>query len=336
MTTRRTATRRTVLKGLALAAPAVALPGLVPALFAADAPPAAAGGGKSLLILGGTAFLGPQLVEVARRPGLDRHPLQPRQDQPRALSRPREAARRPRRRATPEGARGTLLGRRRRHVGLRAAARRAHRPASSRTGPGQYVFVSTISVYSDNSKPGVDETAAVGTTAGPGGREGDGRDLRAAQGALRAGRREGDAREDDGRSAPASSSARATRRDRFTYWPVRVARGGEVLAPGTPADPVQLIDVRDLAEWTICAGSRSGRPASTTPPARRRRSDGERCWRACKAASGSDATFTWADGSVPRGAEGRAVGRHAGLGPADRRDGGLRAASAAPAPSPRG
>jgi 2'-hydroxyisoflavone reductase len=39
--------------------------------------------------------------------------------------------------------------------------------------------------------------------------------------------------------------------DRFTYWLVRVARGGEVLAPGTPHDPVQFIDARDLAEWTV-------------------------------------------------------------------------------------
>src|SRR5438128_8007738 len=39
--------------------------------------------------------------------------------------------------------------------------------------------------------------------------------------------------------------------DRFTYWPVRIERGGEVLAPGTPTDPVQFIDARDLAEWTI-------------------------------------------------------------------------------------
>src|SRR5437660_9109027 len=39
--------------------------------------------------------------------------------------------------------------------------------------------------------------------------------------------------------------------DRFTYWPVRVDRGGEVLAPGDPSDPVQFIDARDLAEWTI-------------------------------------------------------------------------------------
>src|SRR6266576_3010187 len=39
--------------------------------------------------------------------------------------------------------------------------------------------------------------------------------------------------------------------DRFTYWPVRIDRGGEVLAPGNPGDPVQFIDARDLAEWTI-------------------------------------------------------------------------------------
>src|SRR5881227_319778 len=39
--------------------------------------------------------------------------------------------------------------------------------------------------------------------------------------------------------------------DRFTYWPVRIDRGGEVLAPGDPSDPVQFIDGRDLAEWVI-------------------------------------------------------------------------------------
>ena len=37
--------------------------------------------------------------------------------------------------------------------------------------------------------------------------------------------------------------------DRFTYWPVRLARGGEVLAPGDGRRPVQFIDVRDLADW---------------------------------------------------------------------------------------
>jgi 2'-hydroxyisoflavone reductase len=39
--------------------------------------------------------------------------------------------------------------------------------------------------------------------------------------------------------------------DRFTYWPARVARGGEVLAPNTPQDEIQVIDVRDLAAFTV-------------------------------------------------------------------------------------
>ncbi len=39
--------------------------------------------------------------------------------------------------------------------------------------------------------------------------------------------------------------------DRFTYWPVRIARGGEVLAPGSPEHFVQIIDARDFAEWMI-------------------------------------------------------------------------------------
>jgi 2'-hydroxyisoflavone reductase len=40
---------------------------------------------------------------------------------------------------------------------------------------------------------------------------------------------------------------------RFTYWPTRLDRGGEVLVPGTPNDAVQLIDVRDLAQWIVHA-----------------------------------------------------------------------------------
>lgn len=39
--------------------------------------------------------------------------------------------------------------------------------------------------------------------------------------------------------------------DRFSYWPIRMERGGEVLAPGDPTDPVQFIDARDLAGWVI-------------------------------------------------------------------------------------
>jgi 2'-hydroxyisoflavone reductase len=44
--------------------------------------------------------------------------------------------------------------------------------------------------------------------------------------------------------------------DRFTYWPARLARGGEVLAPGAADEPVQLIDVRDLAAWLVASTER--------------------------------------------------------------------------------
>ena len=41
------------------------------------------------------------------------------------------------------------------------------------------------------------------------------------------------------------------RTDRFIHWPVRLARGGEILVPGKADDPVQYVDVRDVAEWII-------------------------------------------------------------------------------------
>lgn len=60
--------------------------------------------------------------------------------------------------------------------------------------------------------------------------------------------------------------------DRFTYWPVRIDRGGEILAPGDGTDPVQIIDVRDFTDFTVklaedaamgefnCIGPRTPRP----------------------------------------------------------------------------
>jgi 2'-hydroxyisoflavone reductase len=55
--------------------------------------------------------------------------------------------------------------------------------------------------------------------------------------------------------------------DRFTYWPVRVARGGEVLAPEKPGAPIQIIDVRDLAEFILelIEGNASGIYNATGP-----------------------------------------------------------------------
>jgi 2'-hydroxyisoflavone reductase len=79
---------------------------------------------------------------------------------------------------------------------------------------------------------------------------------------------------------------------RFTYWPVRLARGGEVLVPGTPDNAVQLIDVRDLAQWIVLATERrlTGTFDAIGPSFAR----GEFLTRIA-AAVGASCTFTWAD-----------------------------------------
>ena len=80
--------------------------------------------------------------------------------------------------------------------------------------------------------------------------------------------------------------------DRFTYWPVRIDRGGEVLAPGSPDDPVQFIDARDLAEWTIrMAENRETGIYNATGPAKPLGIGG--MLDGIKTALKSNATFTW-------------------------------------------
>ena len=80
--------------------------------------------------------------------------------------------------------------------------------------------------------------------------------------------------------------------DRFTYWPVRVARGGEVLAPRAPSLPVQLIDARDLAAWVAGALERelSGAFNLVGDPRTLAIAD---VLETARAHSGSDARFTY-------------------------------------------
>jgi 2'-hydroxyisoflavone reductase len=77
---------------------------------------------------------------------------------------------------------------------------------------------------------------------------------------------------------------------RFSYWPHRVARGGEVLAPGPPERPTQFVDVRDLGEWmvTLCEERVVGTFNATHPGA-----SFAELLEACAAATGSDASITW-------------------------------------------
>ena len=82
--------------------------------------------------------------------------------------------------------------------------------------------------------------------------------------------------------------------ERTGYWPLRVAEGGEVLAPGRPARPVQLVDVRDLAAWLVhLAEDRVGGAFNATGPGTPLTM--ERFLATCRDVSGSDARFTWLD-----------------------------------------
>lgn len=120
---------------------------------------------------------------------------------------------------------------------------------------GHYIFISTMSVYRDNSVPGMDESTDLTpmpadvdpyTTV----REHAGRYY----GALKTYAEQEVAKHYGNPRTivrPGLIVGPLDRSDRFTYWPARIDRGGEVLAPGTPDDPSQFIDSRDLAEFMV-------------------------------------------------------------------------------------
>lgn len=82
--------------------------------------------------------------------------------------------------------------------------------------------------------------------------------------------------------------------DRFTYWVMRVARGGEVLAPGNPENFVQMIDARDLSEWIISMIERNENGIFNITGKPFEMNFGQMLER-IKAATESDAKFIWAD-----------------------------------------
>ena len=122
---------------------------------------------------------------------------------------------------------------------------------------GRYVFISTVSVYADTNK-GYDETGPLAKYDGPDPYKETIEAMRASgyktYGPLKALSEHEAEKAFPGKALiirPGLIVGPRDETDRFTYWPVRIDRGGEVLAPGDPTDPVQIIDGRDLAEWTI-------------------------------------------------------------------------------------
>ncbi len=158
---------------------------------------------------------------------------------------------------------------------------------------GQYVFISSISVYADNSIVGMDETGPIVTMEDET-LESMG-DQSQYYGSLKALCEQAAEKAMGGRATNIRPGLIVGPRDnvpRFTYWPVRVERGGEVLSPGDPDDPVQYIDVRDLADFVVtCIENRTTGYFNATGP-NSPTTIAELLY-GCKAVTGGDATFTW-------------------------------------------
>jgi nucleoside-diphosphate-sugar epimerase len=151
-----------------------------------------------------------------------------------------------------------------------------------------WTFVSTVSVYADNRTPGQRaDTAPLRPPTAPEVEESSDETYGAAKAAC-----EQAVGEDALICRAGLIVGPEDPTGRFTYWPARLARGGEVLAPGTPDDAVQFIDVRDLAQWIVHAaetgltGIYDGIGPSLTRGA---------LLAECAAALGSSCTFTWID-----------------------------------------
>jgi 2'-hydroxyisoflavone reductase len=246
---------------------------------------------RTILMLGGTGFLGPQTVEAALRRGhkvtlFNRGKTRP------GLFPDLEKLHGDRDKDDLKALGG-------RHwdavVDTSANVPRWVKKAAAVLGPniGHYLYISSISAYADLSKPGTDETAPLATIDDPTTEKIDGRTY----GALKALSEKAAESSMPGKVAvvrPGLIVGPEDPSDRFTYWPVRVARGGEVLAPGSPDDPIQLIDVRDLGEFLVrlIEDHTTGVCNALGPD---KTLTMGRTLEACKQVAASDATFTWVD-----------------------------------------
>ena len=226
--------RREILKAAAWTGVSAALP------IARGAAP------KSLLVLGGTGFIGPHLTQEALRRGW-------------------RVTHFNRGQTAKDGVPGVETVRGDRKGQLEALRGRSWDAVVDDTGyipkyvkqsaellaprVGYCLFISSISVYASFAQPN-DEQSATGKLENPDTEEVTGDTY----GPMKALCEQYSAAAFRGRASivrPGYIVGPLDRSDRFTYWPVRAARGGEMLAPGTPRDPIQIIDVRDLSAWMM-------------------------------------------------------------------------------------
>ncbi len=245
---------------------------------------------KKVLILGGTSFLGPEIVEIAQAHGhtitlFNRGKTNPQ------LFPNIEKLQGDRKKSALDALKGRTWD-----VVIDTSGyfpRQVTESAGILREAKQYIFVSSISVYDKPPASGVDEDGAVGKLEDPTIEKIDGKTYGPLKAACE-------------RAAEAQMPGKVTvvrpglivgpgdPTDRFTYWPVRLDGGGEVIAPGQPSDPVQIIDVRDLAAWIVTAFEEGHMGVYNAVGPAKPIGIGEML-EAVKTSVGSSATLTWVD-----------------------------------------
>jgi 2'-hydroxyisoflavone reductase len=244
----------------------------------ATAPGAASTGGKaskplSFLILGGTAFLGPEVVEAAQKRGHSITLFNRGKTRPSLFPNIEKL----------QGDRDPDKG-----EGLKAIQKaletrtwdvvidnsgyfpRHVKASAELLGPKvkQYIYISSISAFKEGAPPNSDESFPDAVLSDPT-VETMG-DQFQNYGGLKALCEKAAEAAMPGRVAnirPGFIVGPGDWTGRFSYWPLRARKGGEMLGPGAATDPVQWIDVRDLAEWMVLCAERSvnGLFAATGP-----------------------------------------------------------------------
>lgn len=302
-------TRREFMRTAAIAGAAAATFPFSPVAGARTIGPVRYRAPKRVLVLGGTTFVGPAFVEAAKKRGYEITLF--------------NRGRAEKRFGTVEGVE-TLYGNR--DPKLRADDSQPDSPLGMESLKGrewdavldtsgwcrrivaasaellapkvkQYIYISSISVYTDTSKPGADETAEVHKLADEDVETNGARFEN--YGGLKALCERTAEQFFPKRTAairPGLIVGPGDPTDRFTYWPVRMQKGGEVMAPGTPRDPLQIIDVRDLGEWIVhvIENNINGTFDAVGPPTGLTMGD---LIDSCKQATNSDAKVTWVDAS---------------------------------------
>lgn len=243
-------TRRRFLGNVAIAGGALALQGVGRLPLVAESGGTLGAARLRILILGGTGFLGPHLVHAAVGRGHEVAMLNRGRREPslfeadfarvRAFQGDRSTA------SGYDALKGTtwdvvIETSGYRHTWTREAAQFFEGSA------GRYLYVSSTGVYWPYRQVDIAETGEVPLADDP-------PQAQPSYGVMKA-LSENEVRSAFGDNAliirPGYIVGPGDTSDRWTYWPVRIARGGEILVPGKPADQVQYIDVRDLSEWMI-------------------------------------------------------------------------------------